>query len=336
MITPQRACRQTPARAFTLIELLVVIAIIAVLIGLLVPAVQKVREAANNAQCKNNLKQIGLALLNYESTFKKFPLGHECHSYDGTGKTDGTIGAPYYFSNWAIQILPFVEQENLYRQYDNTVYNAHPNNDPFRLTYVPVYTCPSDIRANQVLTPASAPSRDPRNPAAMASSYKGVAGIDVDEYDQWGGYPSEVKVNLTNYPTSRGLLHSVDDWNGLSYERMASVTDGTSNTIAVGERTTKTTQGRGPFWADSFNLYTLGGVYANSISLVPDYDLCVSTLAPLDPAPCKYGWGSFHPGGINFGFIDGHVATIPTTINTSVLAAMATISGNEVIPGDAY
>jgi prepilin-type N-terminal cleavage/methylation domain-containing protein/prepilin-type processing-associated H-X9-DG protein len=325
--------RRNPGRcrAFTLIELLVVIAIIAVLIGLLVPAVQKVREAANNTQCKNNLKQIGLALLNYESTYKKFPLGHECHKYNGLGATNGTIGNPYYFSNWCIQILPFVEQDNLYKQYDNTVYNSHPNNTAFRQTFVPVYTCPSDINANKMLNPASNPGLGQSNPLYATSSYRGMAGIDTDEFDQWGGYPSEVAVNLAKYPASRGLLHSVDDWNGLTYERIASVIDGTSNTIAVGERATKTTPQRGTFWADSFNLYTLSGVYANSASLLADYDACVAILAPLDPAPCKYGWGSFHDGGINFGFVDGHVITINRTIDTSVLAALATIAGGEVV-----
>jgi prepilin-type processing-associated H-X9-DG protein len=314
--------------------LLVVISIIAVLIGLLVPAVQKVRDAANNTQCKNNLKQIGLALLNYHDTNKKFPPGHECHKSNGLGATDGTIGNPYYFSNWAIELLPFVEQDNVYKLYNHTVFNAHASNAAVRVTYVPVYTCPSDPNGNQVLTPETAPRGG--SVPYMTASYRGMAGIDTDEFDQWGGYPSEVAVNLAKYPTTRGLLHSVDDWNGTIQEKLSNVTDGTSNTVAVGERATKTHNTRGTFWADSFNLYSLSGVYANSISLVADYDLCVATLAPLDPAPCKYGWGSLHTGGINFVFIDGHVTTISTNINTTILACLATISGGEVVPPGDY
>src|SRR2546422_3675613 len=96
--------------SFTLIELLVVIAIIAVLIGLLLPAVQKVRDAANRMACTNNLKQIGLAMHNYHDVNGKFPAGHECHKYNGLGQATTSPATPWYFANWAIQLLPFLEQ----------------------------------------------------------------------------------------------------------------------------------------------------------------------------------------------------------------------------------
>src|SRR5262245_49836633 len=193
--------------AFTLIELLVVIAIIAVLIGLLLPAVQKVRDAAARIQCANNLKQIGLALHNYHDANGTFPPGHECHKYDGTGQTNGSIDSPYYFSNWCLKILPYVEQDNLYKMYDNTIYNNTSDtntdaraisNKAVRQTYVSVFTCPTHPQLKQTLQPASSPRGS--RPLYMTSSYRGMAGIDTDEFDQWGGYPSEVAVNLKNWP----------------------------------------------------------------------------------------------------------------------------------------
>src|SRR5258708_3052784 len=128
-------------KGFTLIELLVVIAIIAVLIALLLPAVQQAREAARRSQCRNNLKQIGLALANYESTFKYFPSA-SYSSIVGPSKASTTaVGA----SSWCTNILPQIDQQPLYSKWDfNTMPNS-ANNAPLALTNLPVFRCPSSV-----------------------------------------------------------------------------------------------------------------------------------------------------------------------------------------------
>jgi prepilin-type N-terminal cleavage/methylation domain-containing protein/prepilin-type processing-associated H-X9-DG protein len=332
-------------RAFTLIELLVVIAIIAVLIALLLPAVQKVREAAASAKCKNNLKQIGLGLLNYEHVNEMFPAGHEARAYSAVvgGTLSGTAGNPWYYSNWAIALLPYVEQENLFKQYNNNV----PNNDPANLlvvqTYLSVYTCPSDTNQNMLMTPGS----KPQGPTIQyrTGSYRGVAGVaNVGapppcagcSPPEWAGYPNERTDLIATPPGTklRGLLHGVDDWNALPAERMANIGDGTSNSLMVGERTTVTTTNRTTFWADSFNLYSLSSGAPISVSLYPDYNACTATLGGGDPFECKYGWGSLHTSNtLNFVLCDGHVMTISPTIDIAVFQALCTIDGGEVISG---
>src|SRR5438045_6591206 len=138
--------------AFTLIYFLVVIAIIAVLIGLLLPAVQKVREAAANASCKNNLKQIALAALNYEASLGQFPAGsvaRQGNQASGPGNT-GTVS---YYDTWSITILPYMEQNALFALWNPNMPNVAPdsvagaNFAKMRQTQVKSYTCPSDISA---------------------------------------------------------------------------------------------------------------------------------------------------------------------------------------------
>src|SRR5437870_1097367 len=133
-------------RAFTLIELLVVIAIIAILIGLLVPAVQKVREASARVKCFNNLKQIGLALHNYHNVAGSFPSAHVEVQINGTY---------VYLTCWSIDILPYLEQDTLYLRYNLNLDNDNAAQLPVEQTPLAVHNCPMDLRAGQLLAPAT-------------------------------------------------------------------------------------------------------------------------------------------------------------------------------------
>jgi prepilin-type N-terminal cleavage/methylation domain-containing protein len=324
--------------SFTLIELLVVIAIIAVLIGLLLPAIQKVREAANRISCANNLKQIALALHNYHSANGTFPPG---------GITNGECCSTPSGPNWAIFILPYIEQDNLYQQYNQSKTNEDIANAPVVQTYVKTYTCPSDTNANQLLVPASGPGNTV-NRQYRTGSYRGVEGVTdgVDWFDAECG---------RIYPTSqRGVLHSIFDrrypvtytgstpLNGsgkaiapLPYpnpETISSISDGTSNTLAVGEYTTTTTLQRTTFWAYTYTSYSLSAFVLPPQTRIfgTDYTKCVNINGPT-VCPCKRAWGSHHPGVINFCLADGSVRSISTNADMLQMAAMATISNGEVV-----
>ena len=195
MLSPQRR-----RSAFTLIELLVVIAIIAVLIGLLLPAVQKVRQAAARLKCQNNLKQIGLALHNYHDSNNGFPPGWKTVSPNTGG-----------YWGWSVWILPYVEQGNLYNQLspDTRTVQAVMQSQPALLqTPLSVYMCPSDT-ISQLNTN--------RQFSVMVSGQK-------------------IAVGISNYPGSGGNDGDTGLFQGNTQIKIDKIVDGTSNTIAVGER----------------------------------------------------------------------------------------------------
>jgi len=281
---------------FTLIELLVVIAIIAILIGLLLPAVQKIREAANRMSCTNNLKQMGLALHNYNDTNNAFPPGFTAIAGPGNDTTPGW--------GWAFHILPFMEQDNLYRSAPDL--NLSVRDSPVLAQTIKMYQCPSDTVREpfRVKGPGGIDLNTSTGAPCMAAaaSYAGIVGGDETEVTTGDGM---------------GLFHGSFYRN--SKIPLTDLTDGTSHTALVGERACGITQGT---WAGAIPgaRMRLGPKNpANSINPNMDFDpdlfvLIHANVINATNAQSNDGGtddaSSFHTGGANHLYGDGHVAFI--------------------------
>jgi prepilin-type N-terminal cleavage/methylation domain-containing protein/prepilin-type processing-associated H-X9-DG protein len=294
---------------FTLIELLVVIAIIAVLLGLLLPAVQKVREAANRTSCLNNLKQIGLALHNYHDANGSFPSGYRCFVQKNPAYT-----APGW--GWAALLLPYVEQDNLYRQINFNLPVEYPGHAVVRANALKVFVCPSD-RAAGVFTVLDA-NGSPLVQAAT-NSYAACYGAGGEIGDEPGN--------------GNGLFFRN------SHVRIADVTDGTSNTLAVGERPALFTR---TAWAGCVTGGTTrvtpgAPTFSTSVEDPPTQPLAHTGSHTLgDPYADPDDFFTPHVGNGNFLFGDGSVRTVRTSVSLAVLQALSTRAGGEVVDPNAY
>jgi len=328
------------SKGFTLIELLVVIAIIAVLIALLVPAVQKVREAAARSQCQNNLKQLGLGLHGFHDTFKHFPIGEWNDDNQDVG--------------WGYWLLPYIEQQALYNQFTNMA--KVPNNGGGRNGYsmdgppnswsgrsgqnvaaastvLNIFLCPSDVLPNSY------------NNGYAKSNY--CANIGQAPAGQSGTHSKNFGCGdgQTNYGdgSQTGVLFFSNNNDTAFTTRMTAISDGTSNTIGLGEvtqnnwaSTTNLGEGCQPIWiGGNPNGRGCGDVWGMASTF-----RCVDTNFPINygTRPNGNGWavdrsilcfGSQHTGGANFVLMDGSVRFISDAIDPTVYRNAGTRAGGE-------
>lgn len=284
---------------FTLVELLVVIAIIGILVGLLLPAVQAAREAARRTQCQNNLKQLGLAMHMHHDAIKKFP-----YLRSGGGQNRHT---------WALQLLPYLEQNNIYNVYKSTItgvnktdgFNNHTATDPAmvqaRQAQVTTFFCPSR-RGPVSLSPITTNS----TVTGMPSDYAACTG------------------NISAAPTN-GAFQLVNSNHMTTLVGMKDMTDGTSNTVMIGEKHIQLGRLNDPIQD--------GMIYSGSEQQT--YYRRMGATWPLafsNTQAANTQFGSWHTGLCQFAFGDGSVRGISTSVPGLVLGYLATRNEGEVIP----
>lgn len=290
-------------RGFTLVELLVVIAIIGILIGMLLPAVQQVREAARRTECANKMRQLSLAVMNFESAQSRFPAGWTSADNSEDGLLPGWA--------WSAEILPFIEQATLSDQIDFRSAILDPVNVPLTTEVIDAYLCPSDPDAEilnfvtEIVEPVGSGSGNSNNNS--------------------GGFGDELLLARSNYS---GVFGNIDDnedafrgdgmFFGNSRLGFRNIRDGSSNTMLIGER-------RNDLGAVTW-VGVIDGIEEPFARIVGATD-----RAPNDAGEELQNFRSYHPGGINVGLADGSTQFVTNNVDEELFQALGTRSGGEVV-----
>jgi type II secretory pathway pseudopilin PulG len=331
------------------VELLVVIAIIGVLIGLLIPAVQKARAAASRLQCQNNLHQLAIGLHTYHDTYKQFPQNHRPAS-----AVTGTVR-----ERWLTHVLPFIDQEPLSVRYDETTNWSSATNLPVTSIPISILQCPAAPNPNRVDT-------DPAQATAGwgATNFGNVSVAVTDYAGVYGVHPAFFAANptVTNNGNPNGWLTNNLNASDPFPTKITDITDGSSNTFLLVESagqpylvqggvqqgfdlTTHGTNGGG--WArPATDVWIIG--FADKAGTIPGGPYTVNAANGLDAggvypltvptgnALGTYGSGQiygFHPGGANSVLADGSIRFLPANISPAIIAALATRANNDIVPG---
>lgn len=297
-------------RAFTLIELLVVIAIIGILVGLLLPAVQSARESSRRLQCQNNLRQTGLALLNFESVHRVFPAS-------GWTKPGPSNPTGSYLS-WRTTTLCFFEQSNISAQYNTNKNWWDATNLAVGQYSIPTFICPSTPLQPQV---TQVTAKSPRPPLTLTN------GIAASDYETVMGVRPQLNVTKYDMQNRFSVMHRD------SRNKFAQITDGSSNTIMVTESAARPSVHRrtgarrdlvndqGIGWLDSESAYTLDG--SSSDGALEGCGIAAGCTVAMNARNDNEPF-SFHRGGVQALFADGHVDFESESVALLILAAQVT------------
>ena len=301
--------------AFTVVELLVVITVIGTLLALLLPAVQAAREAARRMQCLNNLKQIGLGLQNYESTYRKFPKG-------GAGQvslTNHIIRARHRFS-WGTSILPFIEQAALYESINPNQPYIHPSNLAAGQTFVSTYLCPSSLQSEPLKPNGDTPTS---TTLYARTDYGGNYGErSLRCFPKTNCPNTYADIGITNGQGRGTLMLGQDQDIGIR-----EILDGTTHTILVGE----CPEGLHSIWIGHKNVFDQSVSLDARIRLGSPWQSCHPVFKSRVGNYCDFGqeFHSYHPGGSVFSFADGSSHFLVENIDSKLFAALLSRRGGE-------